>query len=87
MPLFSRKPRKKLTRFFFATDLHGSERTFRKFVNAGKFYNVDVLVMGGDITGKLLIPIIKEGSGHYRATLQDVTEHLETEAELQHLLE
>ena len=87
MPLFSRKPRKKLTRFFFATDLHGSERTFRKFVNAGKFYNVDVLVMGGDITGKFLIPIIKEGDGHYRATLQDVTEHLETEAELQHLLD
>jgi Icc-related predicted phosphoesterase len=87
MPLFSRKPRKNLVRFFFATDIHGSERTFRKFVNAGKFYDVSVLVMGGDITGKLLIPIIEEGSGHYRATLQDRTEHFETEAELQHLLD
>jgi len=87
MPLFSRKPRKNLVRFFFATDIHGSERSFRKFVNAGKFYDVSVLVMGGDITSKLLIPIIEEGSGHYRATLQDTTEYLETEAELQHLLD
>jgi Icc-related predicted phosphoesterase len=81
-----KKNRKKPTRLFFATDLHGSERTYRKFINAGKFYEVDVLVMGGDITGKLLIPVIKEQSG-YRATLQGRTEHLSTEAELQSLLE
>src|SRR3990170_334264 len=87
MPLFSRKPSKKLVRLFFATDLHGSERTFRKFINAGKFYNANVLVMGGDITGKLLIPIIKESNGHHRATLQGKTEHLSTEAELHNLVE
>ena len=82
MPLFSKKPSKKPTRLFFATDLHGSERTYRKFINAGKFYNVDVIVMGGDIQGKLLIPIIKEPNGHYRATLQGRVEHLSTEEEL-----
>src|SRR3972149_11682627 len=84
MPLFS-KTAKKSTRLFFATDLHGSERTYRKFINAGKFYNANVLVMGGDITGKLLIPIIKEQSGHYRASLQGTTQHLETEEELKTL--
>jgi Icc-related predicted phosphoesterase len=87
MPLFSRKPRKKRTTLFYATDLHGSERTYRKFVNAGKFYQADVLVMGGDITGKLLIPIIKEKNGHYRATLQGNVERFETEQELQGLLD
>jgi Icc-related predicted phosphoesterase len=86
MSFFSKKNRKKPTRLFFATDLHGSERTYRKFINAGKFYEVDILVMGGDITGKLLIPVIKEGSG-YRATLQGRTEHLSSEAELASLLE
>ena len=85
MPLFGRKPGKKSIRLFFATDLHGSERTFRKFINAGKFYEANVLVMGGDITGKLLIPIIKESNGRYRATLQGRIEHLETEAELQRI--
>ena len=86
MPLFS-KTAKKSTRLFFATDVHGSERTFRKFINAGKFYQANVLVMGGDITGKMMIPIIREGPGKYRATLQGTPEHLEGEAALQALLE
>jgi len=87
MPFFSKKAKQKLTRLFYATDIHGSERTYRKFINAGKFYGVDVLVMGGDITGKLLIPIIAEKSGRYRATLQDKTEHLETNQELEGLIQ
>lgn len=87
MPLFGKKSPKKQTRLFFATDLHGSERTYRKFINAGKFYEASVLVMGGDILSKLAVPIIKEGSGHYRATLQGRTERLTTEDELKHLLE
>ena len=80
--LFSKKPKKEPTRLFFATDLHGSERTFRKFVIAGKFYDVNVIVMGGDIQGKLMIPIIKEPNGHHRATVQGRVEHLETDEEL-----
>jgi Icc-related predicted phosphoesterase len=85
--LFKKKAPKKLTRLFFATDLHGSERTYRKFLNAGKFYDAQILVMGGDITGKLLIPIIKEKNGNYRATVQGTVEHLSTEADLQKLVE
>jgi Icc-related predicted phosphoesterase len=86
MPLFSKKPQKKATRLFFATDLHGSERTYRKFINAGKFYDVDILVMGGDITGKLLIPIIKQNNGHYRASLQGRVEEICTQEELDNLI-
>ncbi len=83
---FSKKPKKEPTRLFFATDLHGSERTFRKFINAGKFYKVNVIVMGGDIQGKLMIPIIKESNGHYRATVQGRVEQVTTEEELKGLL-
>jgi Icc-related predicted phosphoesterase len=86
MPLFSKKEHKKATRLFFATDLHGSERTYRKFINAGKFYEVNILVMGGDITGKLLIPIIKEQNEHYRATLQGRVEQISTQKELEELI-
>ncbi|HXV41783.1 MAG TPA: metallophosphoesterase, partial [Anaerolineae bacterium] len=85
MKFFAKKPPQKMTRLFFATDLHGSERTFRKFVNAGKFYGVNVLIMGGDVLGKIAVPIIHEGNGHYRATLQGRTERVETEAELKSL--
>jgi Icc-related predicted phosphoesterase len=86
MSFFSKKARKSATRLFFATDVHGSERTYRKFINAGKFYDVHVLVMGGDIQGKLMIPIIRESNGHHRATLQGRVEHLETEQELKDLI-
>jgi Icc-related predicted phosphoesterase len=82
MKFFSKKPSKKPTCLFFATDLHGSERTYRKFINAGKFYEANVIVMGGDIQGKLLIPIIKEANGGYRATLQGRVEHMSTQEEL-----
>lgn len=85
MSFLFKKSNKAATRLFYATDIHGSERTYRKFVNAGKFYNANVIVMGGDITGKLLVPVIKEKNGHYRATLQGQTEHYETEADLQSL--
>jgi Icc-related predicted phosphoesterase len=50
-------------RIFFATDIHGSDRCFRKFINAGRFYGVDYLILGGDITGKSLVPIERTASG------------------------
>jgi Icc-related predicted phosphoesterase len=71
MPFWSsKKSEGKQVRLFFATDVHGSEPTFRKFINAGKFYNVNYLVLGGDITGKLLVPILAQGGDSYKATLQ-----------------
>lgn len=84
MALLSKKG-KKLTRLFFATDVHGSERTYRKFINSGKFYDVNVIIMGGDISGKLMIPIIKQGNSRYRATLQGSVHSIETGEELKQL--
>ena len=66
-------------RVFFATDVHGSEPTFRKFINAAKGYGVDALVLGGDISGKMLIPIIDLGAGNYTATLQSTTVSMTTD--------
>jgi len=45
------------TRIFFATDVHGSDRCFRKFVNAASAYDADVLLLGGDVAGKGLVPL------------------------------
>jgi Icc-related predicted phosphoesterase len=81
MRFFGRGGGRRGTRIFYATDVHGSERTWRKFLNAGRFYEADVLVMGGDVMGKLTIPIIREGDGHHRATIHGRVEHVETAAE------
>jgi uncharacterized protein len=53
---------------FFATDLHGSNVCFKKFVNAGKFYGASVLILGGDVTGKMLVPIARQKDGSYLAS-------------------
>ena len=75
--------RSRATKVFFATDVHGSERTWRKFLNAGKFYGADALVMGGDVMGKLAIPIIREAGGRHRATIHGRVERFETNAEVE----
>ncbi len=58
-----------MTRLFFITDIHASDKCFRKFLNAAKFYNADCLVLGGDITGKVLVPIVEENDGTYTLRL------------------
>ena len=82
MPRFGRGPATPATRVYFATDVHGSERTWRKFLNAAAFYGADVVVMGGDVMGKLVIPIIRGAGGHARATIHGRVEALETEADV-----
>src|SRR6202011_5310100 len=57
-----------MTRVFFATDLHGSEMCWRKFLNAAKFYDAEVLICGGDMTGKAMIPSVEE-NGHFTVTI------------------
>jgi Icc-related predicted phosphoesterase len=82
MRFLGRASGSKPTTVFYATDVHGSERTWRKFLNAAAFYKADVLVMGGDVMGKLTIPVIREAGGTHRATIHGRVERLETDAEV-----
>jgi len=75
-----------VTRVFYATDLHGSTVCWRKFLNAREFYDADVLVLGGDTTGKAVFPIIRE-DGHYTYSRGDREKTLESEAELEEAVE
>ncbi len=52
---------------FYAGDVHGSRVCWKKFVNAAAHYPADALIMGGDLTGKALVPIVREGDGSYSA--------------------
>ena len=58
-------------RVFFATDIHGSETCWRKFLNSGTHYGADAIILGGDITGKALVPVISDGAGRWHGTLQE----------------
>src|SRR4029450_9354694 len=74
-------------RLFFATDIHGSEPCWRKFLNSGKHYEADVIVLGGDMTGKALVPIVDDGDGRWHATLLENHHDLQGEEEVAHFEE
>ncbi|HVC26968.1 MAG TPA: hypothetical protein VND40_02285 [Nitrososphaerales archaeon] len=57
------------SRIYFVTDVHGSSKCFRKFLNAAAFYKADILVLGGDITGKVMTPIV-EDNGSFSCSYQ-----------------
>jgi Icc-related predicted phosphoesterase len=67
--LFGQKRRARAQRWFFATDVHGSDRCYRKFLAAARVYEADVLLLGGDVAGKGIVPIVRDGEA-YRYTFQ-----------------
>jgi Icc-related predicted phosphoesterase len=68
-------------KIFFATDIHGSEVCWRKFINAAAFYKADMVVLGGDVTGKAMVPIVTH-TGYWQVTLHGEAMRLESKQEL-----
>jgi Icc-related predicted phosphoesterase len=64
VPLFGNG---KSTRVFFTTDVHGSTVVFKKFINAAKFYEAQILVLGGDMVGKMIVPLVEHTGQMYHA--------------------
>jgi len=86
LPLFGKKKsEEKVTKILFATDVHGSEPTFKKFINAGKIYGVDALILGGDITGKMVVPIIEQPDGIYKSYFLGQEQKAKNKDELSYL--
>ncbi len=56
-------------KIFYSADIHGSDRCFRKWVNAARAFKADVIVFGGDLAGKILQPIVDVGAGRYIADM------------------
>jgi Icc-related predicted phosphoesterase len=67
---------------FFATDLHGSNVCFKKFVNAGKFYGAEVLILGGDVTGKMVVSVCRQEDGSYLSSFAGKEMSLASEDEV-----
>jgi Icc-related predicted phosphoesterase len=82
--MFRRRREPTRLTLFFATDIHGSDACFRKFVAAKKAYGADRLILGGDLTGKMIIPFVYNGT-HYDVDFagQRVTATEETVKELE----
>ncbi len=56
-------------RIFYTADIHGSGRCFRKFLNAAAVYKADVIILGGDLTGKIVVPVLARPDGSFEARI------------------
>jgi Icc-related predicted phosphoesterase len=72
-------------KIFFVTDIHGSNLCYRKFLNALKVYNVDVGILLGDLTGKVLIPLVEKAGGGWETTLMGTYTECATQEDLDKL--
>lgn len=85
--MFWKKKGTEGTSIFFCTDVHGSTACFRKFLNAPRYYGskgrrIDVMIIGGDLTGKMIAPVIREAGRRYRSYLFGKEQILDSEEEL-----
>jgi Icc-related predicted phosphoesterase len=71
-----------MTKIFFATDVHGSDICWRKLVSAGKFYKANVVILGGDMTGKEVVPLVKQPDGTISSNFLGIPTTLRGEQEL-----
>ena len=69
-------------RLYYASDIHGTEVLWLKFLNAPKHYKAQVLVMGGDVTGKMVIPLVEDPPGVFTGKLFGRALRAESETEL-----
>ncbi|TVZ06039.1 metallophosphoesterase [Trebonia kvetii] len=73
-------------KIFFATDIHGSEICWKKFLNAAAFYKADLVVLGGDVTGKVMVPIVAY-PGYWEVSVRGERRRLESREELQETMQ
>jgi len=69
-------------RIYFCSDLHASRKCWKKFLASAKFYGADVIVVGGDITGKFIVPIVKQPKGYHTAKFLGVERRIDNAEEM-----
>jgi Icc-related predicted phosphoesterase len=72
-------------RIYYCSDIHASRKCWKKFLAAAKFYEADVIIVGGDITGKFIVPIVRQPRGHSTAKFLGVERKIETPDDMERL--
>ena len=72
-------------RIYFCSDIHASRRCWKKFLASASFYDAEIIMVGGDITGKFIVPIVKHPKGYHTAKFMGVERRLESKEEMQQL--
>lgn len=80
--MFSRRRSTAGLTIFFATDVHGSTVCFKKFINAAKFYGANIIILGGDVSGKMVVPIALQVDGTHLSSFAGKNVRLESQEEI-----
>lgn len=75
----------KRLRIFFTTDVHGSTVVFKKFINSAKFYEAQVIILGGDMVGKMIVPLVEQANHSFRANYLGKVYDVSAGTEVEHL--
>lgn len=75
--LFGKK-KEDTTKIIFATDMHGSEGTWRKFLNVSAMLKASIAICGGDLTGKMIVPVVEGKDGKYTYYLMGKTHNIDS---------
>ena len=70
------------TRILFVTDVHGSDPVWKKFIRGAERYKANILIIGGDITGKNVVAVTENSDGSYSAVFQEQKHLLKNREEL-----
>ena len=71
-----------MNKLFMVTDIHGSNVCYRKFLNALPIYGADLAVLMGDLTGKVLVPLVDKGGDQWECTLMGQYREINGQEEL-----
>lgn len=74
-------------RIYYSSDLHGSRKCWLKFLATPTYYGADVIIVGGDITGKFIVPILRMPNGTVEATFMGIKRKLRNNQEIDKLKE
>ena len=78
MSFLLKRKKDESTKILFATDMHGSEGTWRKFLNASAMLKVDMAICGGDLTGKMIVPVVEGKDGKFAYYLMGKTHTIDS---------
>lgn len=72
----------RLLKIAYTSDLHGSNSCFERAIDAAIVHEVDALLIGGDITGKSMTPVVRNSGDLYEALVRGTVERAEAGHEL-----
>lgn len=72
-------------RVYFCSDIHASEKCWKKFLSTPRYYDAQVIIVGGDVTGKFIVPIVEAKRGRHTCRFAGIERKLSDAAAVERM--